>query len=125
LAGGPERSVELDAVPSVVFTTPPLAAVGLALDEPRADLVVNQGDSSRWASARRTGQEHAAYKVIQEARSGRILGAHVLGDGAADLINIFTLAIRRGLTGADLRAVPWAYPTSTSDLKYMVVESVG
>jgi glutathione reductase (NADPH) len=46
----------------------------------------------------------------------------VLGHGAPDLINVFALAIARGLTGTDLRALPWAYPTATSDLKHMLAD---
>ncbi len=75
---------------------------------------------SSWPSSRRLGQRHCGYKVFQSAEDGRIMGAHILGFGAADMINIFALAISQGLTGKDLEKMPWAYPTPTSDLKYML-----
>jgi glutathione reductase (NADPH) len=128
IAGRSVRTLDRSLVPSAVFTQPPLASVGMTAAEAAGAgdaVVVNEGDMARWPSARRRGQKHAAYKVIQAVADGRILGAHVLAPEAADLINVFTLAIRQGLTGADLQAIPWAYPTSTSDLKHMVVARPG
>ena len=108
-------------MPSVVFTLPPLAAVGLSASEAAAGgrpIRVNTGDPSRWPSSRRIGQRHAGYKVIVDAESGAILGAHLLGHNADEAINIFALAMKAGLTTADLKRVLWAYPTHVSDLKY-------
>ncbi len=59
-------------------------------------------------------------KVLVEEGTGRILGAHLLGPSADELINIFALAIRRGLTAKDLKDVMFAYPTHASDVGYMV-----
>ena len=59
-------------------------------------------------------------KVLVEKGTDRILGAHLLGPSADELINIFALAIRRGLTATDLKDVVFAYPTHASDIGYMV-----
>jgi len=48
---------------------------------------------------------------------GPVLGAHVLGDDADELINIFTLAIRKGVTLAELKETIWAFPTAGHDLR--------
>ena len=48
------------------------------------------------------------------------LVAHVLGDHAEEVINIFGLAIRNWLTALDLKTMIYAYPTSCSDVSYMV-----
>ena len=69
---------------------------------------------------RRVGEEFSASKVLIEEGSGRILGAHLLGPSADELINIFALAIRRGLTADDLKDTIFAYPTHASDVGYMV-----
>ena len=81
---------------------------------------INRGTMTGWASSRRIGQKHAFYKVIIDDDSGRILGAHLLGHNAGEAINVFALAMKFGLTNKDLKRVLWAYPTHTSDLKYML-----
>ena len=58
--------------------------------------------------------------VSGKKSTGEILGAHLLGPSADELINFFALAIRRGLTGEELRDLAFAYPTHASDLVYMV-----
>ena len=55
-----------------------------------------------------------------EETSGRILGAHLLGSQAEETINVFALAIRKGLTAADLKDNLFAYPTHGSDIQYML-----
>ncbi len=110
-------------VPSVVFSLPPLAMVGAGeaeLKESGIDYRVNAGDASGWPNSRRIGQSHAAYKVFMEKDSGRILGAHLLGHNAGEMINVFALAMKAGLGAAELKKVLWAYPTHTSDIKYML-----
>jgi glutathione reductase (NADPH) len=62
----------------------------------------------------------AAYKVLVEEPSGRILGAHLLGDQAAEHINLFALAVRFGLRAADLKDTLFSYPTHASDTQYML-----
>jgi glutathione reductase (NADPH) len=52
--------------------------------------------------------------------SGRILGAHVLGPQADDVINIFAMAMRTGGTASPLKEILFAYPTAGSDIPYMV-----
>lgn len=76
--------------------------------------------TSSWYSSRRVGEKYSASKVLIEEGTGKILGAHLLGPSADELINIFALAIRRGLTAEDLKDVIFAYPTHASDLGYMV-----
>jgi glutathione reductase (NADPH) len=108
-------------VPSVVFTIPPLASVGLLESVARRrDLVfdVHQGDTASWNSSRRVGETHSGFKVLVEKASGRILGAHVLGPHADDVINIFAMAMRNGGTASSLKELLFAYPTAGSDIPY-------
>jgi glutathione reductase (NADPH) len=109
--------------PSVVFTVPPLAAVGLTEAEARKqgiDVCVKCEDTASWFTNRRVRQPAAMFKTIVENRTGRVIGAHLLGPDAADVINIFALAVRHGLTASDLRQMIYAYPTSTSDVSHML-----
>ena len=110
-------------VASVVFSVPPLAAAGLREEEARAaglNVRVVQQDTSSWYSSRRIGETCSGFKTIVEEPSGAILGAHILGNDAEELVNLFALAIRKKLTAADLKAVPYAYPTHGSNVRYMV-----
>lgn len=117
-----DEAPDHSGVPSVVFTIPELAQVGLSEDEakqqhPSARVVFN--DTGDWFSNLRVGESCAATKVIL-AEDGRILGAHLLGPEYAELINFFGLAIRLGLKADDLERMVAAYPTVGSDLGSML-----
>ena len=60
------------------------------------------------------------YKTLVEEDSGRILGAHLVGPHADEVINLFGLAIRHGITANDLKSTMFAYPTGASDIGYML-----
>jgi glutathione reductase (NADPH) len=111
------------AIPSVVFTLPPLAGVGLREDEARASglsFVAHHDDTSNWYSSRRLGEQFSAFNVLVEQSSGRIVGAHLLGPHADETINLFTLAMRAGVTADRFKQMLFAYPTHASDAAYMV-----
>src|SRR5262249_19291743 len=123
LLEGNHATANYHAIPSVVFTVPPLAAVGLREDQARATgvpFVSRREDTSNWSSSRRAGEKFSAFNVLVDQASGTILGAHVLGPSADDAINVFTLAMRAGVTAARLKEVLWAYPTHGSDVEYMI-----
>ncbi len=117
------RKPNYSGVPTVVFTVPPLAAVGLREGEAGDQglkFKVKHEDTSGWYSSRRVNLKCSGFKVLVEEHSNRILGAHLLGEHAEEVINIFGLAIRLGLNAADLKTMVYAYPTSCSDISYMV-----
>ncbi len=123
LLEGPHILADYGAIPSVVFTLPPLAGVGLLEAEAREqalDFTVNHQDTASWYSSRRVGEEFAAFKVLVENRTGRILGAHLLSPHADETINLFALAMRFGITADQFKQTLWAYPTQASDTSYMV-----
>jgi len=110
-------------IPSVVFTTPPLARVGLteeAAHDEGLRFATNQGDTSDWYTSRRVALGHTGFKTLVEEGTGRILGAHLLGQHAEEVINLFGLAIRTGIRASELRHAVFAYPTSASDLSSML-----
>ena len=115
-------------IPSVVFTVPQLAAVGL--DERRASeqnlkFRVKKEMTSTWYSSRRVGETYSGYKVLVEEGTDRLLGAHILGSEAGEVINLFALAIRSGMRAADLKHMLFAYPTSGSNVPAHALEKVG
>ena len=73
-----------------------------------------------WNSSRRVAEECSGYKVLVERGSRRIVGAHLLGGGADEAINLYALAIRHGISADAVKGTLFAYPTHASDLQYMV-----
>ncbi|HMA14303.1 MAG TPA: NAD(P)/FAD-dependent oxidoreductase [Kiloniellaceae bacterium] len=122
---GNHRTADYGAVPSVVFTSPPLASVGLREDQARdkgLNFRVSCRQTAGWYASRRLNVKAAGHKILVEEDSGRLLGAHLLGPQADELINLFALAINSGLDADTLRRVPFAYPTAASYLDSMLGE---
>src|SRR5207244_7024074 len=69
----------------------------------RSSDLTNYHDTADWYSSRRVRLRHSGFKVLVEEDSGRILGAHLLGAHAEEVINLFALAIRTGLRSSDLK----------------------
>jgi glutathione reductase (NADPH) len=110
-------------IPSVVFTVPPLAAVGLSergAREQKLKFSVKKEMTSAWYSSRRVGETYSGYKVLIEEGTDRILGAHILGSEAGEVINLFALAIRSRMRASDLKHMIFAYPTSGSNMTRML-----
>jgi len=107
----------------VVFTTPPLARVGLSEEAAQAQGLrfrTQHQDTSGWYSSRRVSLPHTGFKTLVEEGTERILGAHLLGLHAEEVINLFGLAIRTGMRANDLKEMVYAYPTSASDIGSML-----
>ena len=123
LLEGNTRRAEYRAVPTVAFTIPPIAAVGLAeaaAREASRSARVNCRRASDWYTARRVAEPVYGFKVLVDDSDRRILGAHLVGPGADETINLFALAIRESLTTDALREALFAYPTPASDIGYML-----
>ncbi|MDZ7795343.1 MAG: NAD(P)/FAD-dependent oxidoreductase [Spirochaetia bacterium] len=120
---GNRKRPNYQGTPSVAFTVPSLARAGMLEEEARAagyDLKVQAGDMSDWYTLRRTNESHGAYKVIVDKKSGRILGAHLLGGHAGEMINMFATAIRNEITVLELKTGIYVHPAATSDIAYML-----
>lgn len=110
-------------VPSVVFTIPALAGVGLTAEEAeRLGVAVElpSADMTSWLSSRTHAERAVFGRLVLSAEDGTILGAHLLGHDAAEVINTMSLAMRCGATATDLTEHVWAYPTFTSDVKNLL-----
>ena len=110
-------------VPSVAFTVPPIASVGLKESQAQAQglkFKVKSENKPNWFTARRLAERVYGYKTLVEEGTRQVLGAHIVGPQADEVINLFALAIRHNLTARDLRTTMFAYPTGASDIGYMV-----
>ncbi len=123
LLQGNHRTPKYDGFASAVFTVPPLASTGVSEAAARASgvkLRVHTQDTSRWFNTRRAGETVSGFKVLLDEDSGRVLGAHLLGPQADEVINLFAVAVRLGLRAADLKETLFSYPTYASDIRFMV-----
>lgn len=123
LLKGNHRRPDYRGVPSVVFTLPPIAAVGLSETEALArgtKFGLHVARVPDWYTARRVGEKVYGFKVLVEEATDRVLGAHLVGPHVDEVINVFALAIRHGLTADDLKTTMFAYPTGASDVGYML-----
>lgn len=73
-----------------------------------------------WLSSRTYNESAAWAKVIIDGNNDRILGAHMVGHAAEELIHIFAFAMKFGITANDIRETVYAFPTYTNDIKSMV-----
>jgi glutathione reductase (NADPH) len=123
LLDGNRHKPDYQGVPSVAFTIPPIAAVGLSEAEARSRELkfhISSEKVSDWYTARRLNESVYGFKTLVDPDTGHILGAHLVGPLAEEVINLFGLAIRHGLTTQDLKTTMFAYPTGASDIGYML-----
>lgn len=116
-------TVDYTGIPSAVFTLPVLARVGLFEAEAKAQGLrykVSHASVPGWFTARRVNEPCYGYKVLVEEDSGKILGAHLIGPDAAEVINLFGFAMRSGLGADAIRHATFAYPTAASDIESML-----
>jgi glutathione reductase (NADPH) len=123
LLDGNRHRPDYRGVPSVAFTIPPIAAVGLSEAEARAKGLKFRMRAEKvpgWYTAVRLNESVYGFKTLIEEGTDRILGAHLVGPHAEEVINLFGVAIRHGLTAQDLKTTIFAYPTGASDIGYML-----
>jgi mercuric reductase len=117
---GDARRYDASAMPEVTFTDPQVATVGLTEAAARAtgrdiDAVVLPLDRLPRALAAR--DTRGLMKLVAERESGRLLGAHILAPEGGDSIQTAVLAIKHGLTIADLTDTIFPYLTTVEGLK--------
>lgn len=123
LLKGNHQKPDYTGVPSVAFTIPPLAAVGLnevEAGEKGLRFRMQCQQASDWFTARQAAEPAYGFKVLVDEETDRVLGAHLLGPHADEVINVFALAIRQGITAEQLKTTMFAYPTGASDIGYML-----
>lgn len=120
IIAGKKPHVNYMAIPGVVYTFPEAAAVGLTEEEARnAGLELMLGECYFKANprARAIGETEGLVKVIGEAKSRRLIGLHILGPQASELIHEGMLAIEKNATLQDLAYAPQAHPTLGEAIK--------
>ncbi len=117
---GDVRQADYRTAPQAIFTTPPLASVGLTETIAREmghDISVYTADMSKWSVYAIAGEPIARAQVIVETKTGKILGAQLLGAAASENIHLFALAIQCAVTADHLKEMVYAYPTFASTIQ--------
>jgi glutathione reductase (NADPH) len=120
---GPTHTPDYGSIPACVFTVPALASVGLtqaAADEKGLDLRVEINDMREWLSGRTYAETSAWAKVLVDRQSDRIVGAHLVGHASEELIHLFALAMKHGITAGEIRDMIYGFPTFSADVKSLV-----
>ena len=120
---GNNTKMDFPPVPSVVFTIPQIAAIGMTEEEAKEkgyNYVVEYKSVPKWFNAKRLNDKVYAYKTIVDKDRNIVLGAHIIAAGAGEMINLFVLAICGKLTTENIKAMIFAYPTWGNDIKGMV-----
>lgn len=108
--------------PTVVFSTPPIAKVGLTVEEAEAKKLqfeVKETELAHFLTYDRIHDETAFARVLVD-EDERVIGAHLIGQHAATLINLFSFIIQNNLSHKHVKQLQVAYPTPASDLTYLI-----
>lgn len=123
LLEGNQHKPDYRGVPSVAFTIPPIAAVGLSEADARTQgfrIRLKTQKVPGWFTARQAAEPVYGFKVLVDEATDLIVGAHLVGPHADEVINLFALAIRHRLTAAALKETMFAYPSGSSDIASML-----
>lgn len=118
--GMPERRLDYDCVPTVVFSHPPIGTVGLSESEAHArygDAVrVYEGTFTPMYYAMTERKVPAAVKLVTVGENERIVGCHVIGHGADEMMQGFAVAVRMGACKRDFDDTVAIHPTTAEEL---------
>ncbi|RJQ22230.1 MAG: dihydrolipoyl dehydrogenase [Nitrospiraceae bacterium] len=113
-AAGGNAKIKYDVIPAAIFTSPEIGSVGLREHQVREKGIkyrVGRFQFRALGKAHAMGEIAGMFKLISEEGTDRILGAHIIGPHASDLIHEAALAMEGGLTVKDIAHTIHAHPT--------------
>jgi glutathione reductase (NADPH) len=115
--------IDYDGIATVVFAHPPLGKVGLTEAEARelhGDAVqVHRASFRPMLHALADSPQRSLFKLVCVGPDCRVVGIHLLGENADEILQGFAVALKRGITLADLHATVAIHPTSSEELVLM------
>ena len=111
---GKAAQLNYDVIPSIIYTHPEVAAVGKTEQDLKAEGVDFKVGSFPFAAIGRamaSGETEGLVKILSDADSDQILGAHVVGPSAADLVQQIVIAIEMAASTEDLQLMVFGHPT--------------
>lgn len=122
LFGGKEWTVDYDCVPSAVFSHPPLASVGLTESDARNKLgsvKVYTSDFRPMKNVLAGRNERCLYKLVVDASTDRLVGAHMVGPDSPEILQALAIAVKAGLTKAQVDQTVALHPSMAEELVLM------
>lgn len=113
-ATGGDAKIKYDVIPAAIFTSPEIASVGLRehqVKEKGIKYKVGRFQFRALGKAHAMGEISGMFKIISEEGTDKILGAHIIGPHASDLIHEVAVAMEAGLTVKDIAHTIHAHPT--------------
>ena len=120
--GGNPRTIGYDCIPSAVFSQPPLAGVGLTEGQARqkyGNVKVFTSDFRPMKNVFAERHERGLYKLVVDANTDKVLGVHLIGPEAPEILQAAAIAVRAGLTKADFDATVALHPSMAEELVLM------
>jgi dihydrolipoamide dehydrogenase len=128
LAGQPSHPIRYDNVPSVTYCHPEVASIGLTEDqcrERRLDYVPGRFPFSANGRARGTGETEGFVKILRDKKYGEILGAHIVGGHASEIIHELAVARENEYTVEEVELAIHAHPTMSEAVAQAALDSLG
>jgi glutathione reductase (NADPH) len=123
--GQAHSRVDYDNIPTVVFSHPPIGTVGIGEDEARRrygrDVTIYTSEFTPMRHALSARGARTAMKLVCAGREERIVGIHIIGDNADEMLQGFAVAVKLGATKADFDNTIAIHPTSAEELVTMKV----
>ena len=120
--GGKPRTISYDCIPSAVFSQPPLAGVGLTEEQARAtlaDVRVFTSDFRPMKNMFAAQAERGFYKLVVDGESDRVVGVHMIGPEAPEILQAAAIAVKAGLTKAQFDDTVALHPSMAEELVLM------
>ena len=117
--GGKPSLIDYRNIPSAVFSHPPLAGVGLTESQARNQLgsvKIYTSDFRPMKNVLANRNERALYKLVVDEATGRVVGAHMIGPDAPEILQMVAVAVKAGLTKAQFDECVAIHPTMAEEL---------
>jgi len=128
IAGQKPHPIKYDNVPSVTYCHPEVASIGLNEDqckEKKLDYQVGKFPFSASGRARGTGETEGFVKIIRDKKYGEILGAHIVGGHASEIIHELAVARENEYTVEEVDLAIHAHPTMSEAIAEASLDSLG
>ncbi len=120
--GNNPRTVDYTNIPSAVFSHPPIGAVGLTEGEARnrlGNIKVYTSDFRAMKNVLAGRNERSLYKMVCDANSGKVVGLHMIGPDAPEILQAAAIAVKAGLTKQDFDDTVALHPSMAEELVLM------
>ena len=117
--GNKPTKVDYNCIPSAVFSHPPLAGVGLTEEQARSRLGqvrIHTSDFRPMKNVLANRNERSLYKLVVDATDDRIVGAHMIGPDAPEILQVLAVAVKARLKKSQLDEVVAIHPTMAEEL---------